>query len=39
MLSNFLQLFKTKNPQIIYTKEYRNGYNKLWINNIANYTP
>jgi hypothetical protein len=40
MYKYFIKLFSgEKKKNIIFTKEYRQGYNKLWINNIKNYTP
>lgn len=30
---------KSQNLCIIYNKEYRNSYNKLWIKNLDNYYP
>ncbi len=39
MFNHFLELFKTKNPPKIYTKEYISAYNKLWIKDIADYIP
>jgi hypothetical protein len=29
---------KNKNPQV-FSKDYRDGYNKLWINNLRDYKP
>jgi hypothetical protein len=37
---NFLVKFLSKNKNTnVYSKEYREGYNKLWINNIRDYSP
>lgn len=39
MYNYFIKLFSTKKKNIVFNSEYRQGYNKLWINNIKNYTP
>jgi hypothetical protein len=40
MYSYFIKLFNIKGKKrIIFNEEYRNGYNKLWINNIKDYSP
>lgn len=37
---NFLVKFLAKNKNTnVYGKAYREGYNKLWINNIRDYSP
>jgi hypothetical protein len=42
MISYIVHFFlqnQTKNKVNMFNKKYRNGYNKLWINNIQNYKP
>lgn len=36
---NFFNNNKNKNKNYIFNKEYRNSYNKLWIQQIQNYYP
>lgn len=34
------KFFKSKNNNYtVFDKQYRNGYNKLWINKLRNYCP
>lgn len=36
----FLERFLSSNKgKVVYTKTYREGYNRLWINNIRDYSP
>jgi hypothetical protein len=35
-ITNF---FTQKQNKTIFSKQYRNGYNKLWINSLRNYKP
>ena len=38
---NFIINFFTTNKKdkTVFNKQYRNGYNKLWINNLRDYNP
>lgn len=37
---NFITFFTiTKKDKTIFSKQYRSGYNKLWINNLRDYKP
>lgn len=39
MFKSFTSLFKVNKPSYIYSKEFKSGYKKLWIDNIRDYTP
>ena len=36
---NFIKFCKSNNKQVLFNKEYRNGYKKMWINNLRDYKP
>ncbi len=39
MLNCIINFFSIKKDKTIFSKQYRSGYNKLWINNLRNYKP
>jgi hypothetical protein len=39
MLSYIAKMFKIEKPKYPFDSQYRNGYSKLWINSLKNYTP
>jgi hypothetical protein len=36
---SFIRFFRINEKNIVFDKQYRVGYNKLWINSIRNYRP
>ena len=40
MINNIIKFFRIdKKADYVFNKEYRNAYNKLWVNNIRDYNP
>lgn len=40
MIKRITNFFKMKNNNYqLFNKQYRNGYNRLWINSLHNYSP
>jgi len=39
MFSFIINFFSIKKDKTVFSKQYRTGYNKLWINNIKDYKP
>lgn len=39
MFRYILDFLQTTRPREFYSKSYKDGYNKLWIQNIRNYRP
>ena len=39
MISYIIDFLRINRKKEIFNKEYRDGYSKLWINNIRNYHP
>ena len=39
MFSFVSKFFKTTKNNTVFSKEYRDGYSKLWINSIRDYQP
>ena len=39
MISYIVKFLRNNKKIVVFNKEYREGYNKLWINNIRDYYP
>lgn len=39
MFKTFMKFLQSNKNREVFTKEYRNGYNNLWINSLKDYTP
>lgn len=39
MFGYIVKIFSTSKKNTAFDKEYRTGYNKLWINSLRNYRP
>lgn len=39
MINYLVKFFNTNRKTNFYSRTYREGYNKLWINNIRDYSP
>jgi len=39
MFDYIINFFTKKQNKTIFSKQYRNGYNNLWINTLRNYRP
>jgi hypothetical protein len=39
MFNYIFRFFNVNKKEQVFDKQYRNGYNKLWINNLKNFYP
>ena len=39
MITCIVKFLRNNKKNVVFNKEYREGYNKLWINNIRDYYP
>jgi len=39
MIGYLMKFLETNSKTKVFDKKYREGYNKLWINNLKNYCP